>query len=230
MKFLAFTVALLVAALPATPVFAKHDDPVEFSKYANAAQGDIDQLPHSKGTSVGDVLGFRGNDKKPGGLGSIRVTTGGKPEAWSIFAAATSQIKADGANVINNYVDVDLTDQINGIICTLEFDKDNIKNKDIRKLHYQEHRATGLAWLQYEFVDHTRHRIIFLARTCPYGPYAGSVNCTNSPNEPANAPNYIYPPGPGGPAHAAQYCTDKLKYTFTSEHKEFGDGGGGGEM
>ena len=229
MKVLAFTIALIVAGLPAALAKNLHDDPAQFSK---DAKDDVDQLPYSGGNTVGDVLGFRSDNKKPGGLGSIRVTTGGKPEAWAIFAAATSQIMATGAKVTNNYVDIDATDQINNIICTLEFSSD--KKNPIWKLHYQEHKATGLAWLQYELAGTPRraHRIIFLARVCPY-PYpntAGSPDCANSPNTPEKTLNYQYPPGSAGPDNAVQYCTDKLKYTFTKGHKEYGDGGGGGEM
>ena len=163
MKVLAFTVALLAAALTAAPTRA-YDDPVKFSKDANRLKDDVDQSPAVKHTKIT-------------GLGSIRVAAGGRLGAQNLFINAASAALTAGASSKNSVA----IDGINNIVCASEFTGPNAGNPGkpvLTRLSYQEHRATGLAWLNFDHdapdgndsqgKPHRRaHRTIFLARICP---------------------------------------------------------------
>ena len=131
-----------------------------------------------------------GKNKQPHGLGNVRVQSGGRERAWQMFMDVLlyDELKSNVVRRVarddDNYPSTTLPtapNPRNYIVCGQTFDisKDNQSGTvKIKSLYYQEHAATGLAWIQYtiwhpktlfHLAEEQRHRLIFLNRQCPDG-------------------------------------------------------------
>lgn len=246
MRFLAFAVALLLVALPAASAGA-HDNPIDFGHDSNQLGSDPDHLPNPNASALEDVLGDHRGSKNPGGLGSIRVAAGGKPAARAVFASAVAlaggynPVSKTYANLAKHWEDAD---DINSIICTASFKSSGNAtpaNPALKRIHYQEHKGTGLAWLQYELdigagpgTPRRAHRIIFLKRICT-DTGSGLATCAADKNTSDTSSSFVEVM-PVGQTPGTDFCNliypDQAlpKGPSGLSTREFGDGGGGGEM
>ena len=125
-----------------------------------------------------------GNNKQPHGLGNVRVQSGGRERAWKMFMEVllydelknhvVRRVALDDDNYPSTTPSTPPNPR-NYIVCGQTFDITGNNQRGtvkIKSLYYQEHAATGLAWIQYTIWhqgEEQRHRVIFLNRQCPDG-------------------------------------------------------------
>ncbi len=197
-----------------------------------------DKLPDISESDISVMLNVDPNGKHHAqGLGGIRLLSGGKQRARNLMTQII--YNRNNAHLLNGHTfDSDTYESgavRNSVICTAAFkiDSNNTDTIKIERIHYQEHKPTGLAWIEYRFRDNGNwqyHRLIFLNRICPSWSQSGAEHdqCeASNGHDFQNMPTAFVPEW--SPGDCAKLYPNAMAPNDGTPPRD-PDGGGGGEM
>lgn len=222
-------------------------------------EGELPNAPPGGGGETLDqfLSDMNGTAPKPhhqslDGLGNMRLFPGGKQAAQYFFNRLFNIAHNDADLGGHEQIFGRATDAANSTICSVRYDRVNVDPSKLTyprliSIHYQEDRATGLAWIQY-IVQRGKgdigkddvaenHRMVFIDRkdfadgSGYYGyptPMPSSLPCDSVPPQASfsGKTDGKASPAPGKPVVAPQVLVQPSGHIHPTDD----NGGGGGEM